>query len=179
MEPTNQVAQWSLGRTHYYRHERDEAFSRTDRAIALNPNNATVLASAGLYMSKAGKWQRGIALVRKAAALNPNHQGWYHHPLSWDHYRKGEYEQALAELQKSNLPGFYWTHIFLAAVYGQMGRQKEARAAVNTLIELYPGFTIETARGEFRKHFDDNLSDQLIDGLFKAGLPGPSAGPTN
>ena len=180
LEPSNSLDQWWLARVHYFRHELDEAFYRTDRAIALNPNDATVLAAAATFLYGPGKWERAIALVRKAIALNPNHQGWYHFPLSADHYRKGEYEQALAEAQKINAPGFYWMHMFLAAIYGQMGRQKEARAAVNTLIELYPGFTTETARGEFRKlNYEDNVTDQFIDGLRKAGLPEPPAGPTD
>jgi tetratricopeptide (TPR) repeat protein len=125
-------------------------------------------------MAYPGRWERGTALVRKAIRLNPNYQGWYHYPLALDRFLKGEYELALKEAQKVNIPGFFWTQLILASIYGQMGREVEARTAAERLLELYPGFTTETARAQAKKLLmQDDLIEQLQDGLRKAGIEDP------
>jgi TolB-like protein/tetratricopeptide (TPR) repeat protein len=170
LDPTNQMAHWFFARAQFFRHELDSFFVEAERALALNPNNATVLASAGSYLAYAGKWERGLALVKKAVALNPHHPGWYYFPFFWDHYRKAEYEEALAQAQKINLPGLFWTYVTLAAGYGQLGRKEEAQAAVADLLELYPDYP-ENARHEFRKYnWSEDLIENIMDGLRKAGL---------
>ncbi len=179
LDPENDFVQFCLARAHMARGEIDAFYAATERAIALNPNNATVLAASGLFMTYPGRWERGTALIRKASRLNPNHQGWYHYPLAIDHYRKGEYEQALEEAQKVNLPGLYWTPYVLSAIYGQLGREAEARADAEKLLELYPGFNTETARDEALKiNMQDDVIEALQDGLRKAGIEDPPP-PTN
>jgi len=174
-DPESANTQWALARTHSYRNEVDAFYAAADRAVALNPNNATVLAGAGLHMSYPGRWERGTALVRKAMHLNPNHQGWYRFPLALDHFRKGDLENALAEAQKINIPGFYWTQYLLAAIYGQMGRDDEAHAAAERLMAVYPGFTTEIARHEALKlNMMDDLIELMQDGLRKAGIEDPA-----
>ncbi|MDP6953110.1 MAG: hypothetical protein QGF53_10195, partial [Alphaproteobacteria bacterium] len=176
LEPKNGLVQWLMARVHMGRGEVDAFYVAAERAISINPNNALVLAAAGLHMAYPGRWERGVALVKKAMRLNPNHQGWYHYPLALDHFRRGEYESALEETQKVNTLDFYWTQYCLAAIYGQMGRGAEARAAAKRLMELYPGFTTETAREEGQKLLmTDDLIKQLQDGLRKAGIEDPSS----
>jgi hypothetical protein len=60
----------------------------------------------------------------------------------------------------------------LASIYGQLGRQEEARAAVANFVELYPGITGKKAREELRKWFYSGDSvDHFIEGLPRVGLP--------
>ena len=70
------------------------------------------------------------------------------------------------------MPGFFWTHQVLAAVYGQLGMADEAAAAVATLNELYPGYSIQTMidMHRFWNHEDDMI-DRMAEGLRLAGLP--------
>ena len=44
---------------------------------------------------------------RKAVALNPNPPGWHYLTFLNEHYRKGEYEEALAWAKKLDLPGHF------------------------------------------------------------------------
>ena len=67
---------FTLAATHFFRHELDRSFAAADRAIALNPNNAQVLWVAGANLIFAGEGERGIALVRRAAALDPHQPAW-------------------------------------------------------------------------------------------------------
>lgn len=70
--------------------------------------------------------------------LNPHHPGWYHYLPYTDAYRRRDYCGALESILKVNIPGYYWPHVLLAAVYGQLGEQQRARAALRELYSLLP-----------------------------------------
>ncbi len=124
-------------------------------------------------MAILGQWERGIPMVRKAIALLPDHPGYWHIWLSFNHYRKHEYEEALAEALKINMPGIFWSHAALAAAYGQLGRKAEAAAAVRDLLKLYPTYP-EKVWDEFRKfNISPELALHYVEGLRKAGLEVP------
>lgn len=173
IDPRNEIARSLLAVVHFHRRE-FEAFAREeDRALALSPNNSYVLAAAGMWLSFSGQWDRGLALIRKAQALNPYHPGWYHFPLAINHYRKAEYDQAAAEFAKINTPGWYQMHAGLAASYGQLGRKQEAQAAVKTLLERKPDFLADPRHFYRMRNLPDELGERLMDGLRKAGLDIP------
>ncbi|WP_221939283.1 hypothetical protein, partial [Mycobacterium sp. KBS0706] len=89
---------------------------------------------------------------------------------AFDHYRKDEFDEALTQAKQIQLPQFYGTHLVLAAIYGKLGRQEEAQAAVARLLELRPNYAAEM-RDDFRsRHYTDALIDMLADGLRQAGL---------
>ena len=67
------------------------------------------------------------------------------------------------------MPGFWRTHLALAAVYGQLGEQEAARNAVRALLAMRPDFAA-AARNECAKWWEPELVEHLIDGLRKAGL---------
>jgi adenylate cyclase len=170
-DPALQFAHVALAQVYFHRHELDGFFAEADRAIALNPNNAVVLAALGDRLYWAGD-PRGIRLVRKAAQLDPFLPTVFNIPIAMDHFERGEYEEALAAARKIATPGAFWPEVHLAAIYGELGRQREARSALEELHRLYPGFTTETLGEEFQKW---NLSEERlrlwVAALRKAGLP--------
>jgi len=175
LDPENQVGHWFLARALFFKHDLEQFLPAAERAVSLNPNNTAVCAGAAVYISLAGQWDKGKALIERAIALNPNHPGWYHMPLFFYHYRKGEFQTALAHAQKwqQGLRTVYLPYIALAAVYGQLNRQEEASAAVNELLKLNPNFP-ENAWREFRKfNIEPKLAERMSDGLRKAGLTLP------
>ena len=129
-----------LAKVHFHRSERELFLVEAERAITLNPNNSGVLADMGGYMVYAEQLDRGIALVKKAAALNPRHPTWYYFPFFWYHYYRGEYEAALEMALKIDMPDFFSTHENYAVVYSRLGRMEEARQSVERILELYPGY---------------------------------------
>ena len=118
----------------------------------------------------AGDWEYGLEIVERAKQLNPHHPGWYHYLAFDDAYRRRDYRGALAIILKVNMPGYHWPHAYLAAAYGQLGEQQRAGAALRELHALLPNFGA-VAREEIRKWFDAELTEHLLDGLRKAGLP--------
>ena len=179
LDPDNQVGHWFLARALFFKHDLEQFLPEAERAVSLNPNNTAVCAGAAVYISLAGQWDKGKALIERAIALNPNHPGWYHMPLFFYHYRKGEFQPALVHAQKwqQGLPNVYLPYIALAAVYGQLNRLDDASAAVRKLLKLKPTFP-ENAWREFRKfNMEPSLAHKMIDGLRKAGLTLPAEKP--
>jgi len=171
LAPQRQIVYDSLLLVHFFRGEREAFLAAVDRGVALNPNNSVVLADAGLQLAYAGQWERGLGLLNKAIAMEPDPPGWYHFGAFFDHYRKGEYEAALGEAQKANMPDYVWSQALYAAAYGQLGRADEAKPYVKKIREMKPDFET-TAREKRRKwfRFQEPLLDQFMDGLRKAGL---------
>jgi tetratricopeptide (TPR) repeat protein len=160
-----------LAQAHFFRHELDAFLAEAERAISLNPNNASALANVGNYISYVDD-QRGVALVRRAMALDPFHPTWFFFSITRHHFKKGEYEEALSVAQQINLPDVYTFHLCLAAIYGELGRKLEARSALDGLLRVYPGFTIKKLIEERRKwNESDDMIDRWVAALRKAGLP--------
>jgi hypothetical protein len=71
-----------------------------------------------------------------------------------------------------NLPDFFWTQIYLAAIYAELGRDSEARSAVEELLRIWPSFTTEKQIEEHRKwNYPDDSIRRWVAALRKAGLP--------
>jgi hypothetical protein len=57
----------------------------TKQAMALAPYDAEILATLGCMMALHGQWQRGVALAKKANALNADAAiGWYQWTMIYD-----------------------------------------------------------------------------------------------
>jgi adenylate cyclase len=173
LDKNNDEARRVLAAIHFHRHELDLFYIHAERALEINPNNSTSLADLGDNMVFAGNIDRGIALVRKAIALNPYHPDWYYFSLTEYHYRRGEYEAALDMAQKINMPNFFWTHVHRARAYGQLNRKTGAAKSIEKLIELYPDYP-DNARLELRKYnYPEAAIEHSMEGLRKAGLDIP------
>ena len=170
LDPNNAVVHSNLARVRFMRHEVDASFASGERALALNPNDPEVLCNVGQFMVLAGNRERGIALTKKAIALGPNYPPWCHFQLSFAYYRKGEYQQALAETLKIDMPDLFFTHIYLAMDYGQLGRRDDARTAVAKLLELYPSIAHDFRREARKSNISEDDIEHQADGLRKAGL---------
>ena len=113
-----------------------------ETALRLNPNNNISLVHYGLRLAFTGEWDRGRTLIKKAITLNPLHPHWYRIPEVVYFYNYGEYLQALAELDRIEMPGFFWTHLLRAAILGQLDRLDEAGVAAQGLLKLKPAFRL-------------------------------------
>jgi adenylate cyclase len=174
LAPQSQLAYRNLALTRYFRGERDAFFAAVEKAIQLNPNEPTALATLGTWVCYAGEWEKGMAMVKKALALDPRPIGWYYFPPFFDHYRKGQYEAALAEARKIDMNNFVWAQATLVAAYGQLGRTQEAQPSIKRILELDPNFEAN-ARESRRKVFlySEPLLEHFMDGLRKAGMKIP------
>lgn len=167
--PASLLAHYALATVLFFQKDFSAFRTAAERTLALNRMDASTTAGLGLFIAEAGDWEYGLGVVERAIELNPHHPGWYHFPAFFYAYHRRDYRGALAIALKINIPGYLHTHTALAAVYGQLGEQERARAALRELRALAPDFGV-IAREAYGKWLDAELTEHLIDGLRKAGL---------
>ena len=173
LDRANQFAMVALAQTHFFRQDLAAFGPAAERAMALNPLNTDAVGILGLQIVHTGKFERGTAIVRRAMDLNANHAGWMHFAPLWDHFHKGEYEQALECANRVDVPGLFWPFLVMASACGHLGRRAEAKAAVRDLLALDPEFAAHARSNVGTWHFASGLMEPILEGLRKAGLEIP------
>jgi TolB-like protein/class 3 adenylate cyclase/tetratricopeptide (TPR) repeat protein len=171
LEPTSQFAQYALAYTYFNRRDLENTLVSMEKLVRLNPDNAWYLGFAGWAIAFTGEWDRGREMIEKAAKLNPYQPTWLLYPLILDHYRKGEYELALAMAQKLDLPDSFWTSLMYAAIYAQMGRTTEAQSKLAEALRQNPDLAVRPRHYLGNYIFPEEVIEGVMDGLHKAGLP--------
>ena len=166
IDPQNAYARCWLAIVHFFRRENAQFKAEARRALDLNPNDPETLADIGHYYTFMGEFEKGVELTRSAIELNPLHPGWYHFSFARDHYNRSEYEETLADIERVNMPGFYWSHLMKAAALGQLGRP--ADKAVERMLKLKPGLSVHAELEKWNAAPSD--MDHILDGLSKAGV---------
>jgi TolB-like protein/Tfp pilus assembly protein PilF len=108
-----------------------------EQTIQLNPLSTTA-AYMGLLFGYAGDWEQALSLTQRAIELNPHHLKALHLVVCLDHYRRGEYQDALTQAKRANLPNHVGTLILSAAAAGRLQRVTEARTAFDGLRRHHP-----------------------------------------
>ena len=179
LAPTHQRGYEALANVYFFRRDLDAFFPLAERTVELNPNNTNTLAEMGTLIvfscwTNPTRRDRGLALVKKAMALNPSYPDWYHFPVAWIHWWKGEHDMALTEAKRINLPDYFWTHMLQATIYGALGQKAEAAPAIANLLKLYPDIP-QKMRTEWRKwNIPDEVIDRAIEDLRRAGMNIPT-----
>ncbi len=174
LDRANQFALVALAQTHFFRQDLAAFGPAAERAMALNPLNTDAVGILGLQIVHTGEFERGAAIVRRAMELNANHAGWMHFAPLWEHFHKGEYEQALERANRVDVPGLFWPYLVVASACGHLGRRAEAASAVRDLLALDPEFAAHARSNVGTWHFASGLMDPILEGLRKAGLEIPT-----
>jgi TolB-like protein/cytochrome c-type biogenesis protein CcmH/NrfG len=143
------------------------------RAVALNPNNLTVIMFAGIVQLHLGDLDQAIAYCEHAIRLSPAVDGsyWPLTAIAHVHVIRGEYEQAIAWAKRSisSNPSFVCTYWMLAAANAHLGQLDEAQRHLATLKRLAPETTVQMIwDGQPQK--DPSRLKAVLDGLRLAGL---------
>jgi TolB-like protein/Tfp pilus assembly protein PilF len=165
--PSNPLAQQALAAVLFFHKETAGCLSAAERAMVLNPLDTSN--EAFFLIAFTGDWVRGCALVRRAMELNPHHPRWYGMVLGINEYRLANYRAAVDEVVKANAAEVYWSHLLLAAAYGQLGEFTAAGNALRDLLAQKGDFA-HSASQLLAKWFDPHLVEHFLDGLRKAGL---------
>ena len=171
LDPASHITHWLLSRVHFFDGDLDGFFAEAEKSLQLNSTEGTTLGLIGFYMALGGRWDEGVALMRRAMAMNPNHPLYYHLVLGDNYSRQDKYAEALEEYQKARLFSPVDSYLQEAATYAHLGRDEEARAALRKVRELQPDIDLEQVKADrLRWNFPTELLERLLDGLRKAGL---------
>jgi adenylate cyclase len=176
-QPDNAKAHVVKSQVYFGKAEFDAAIAEASAAISDDRNLPDAHAQAGFYEIFVGRSADAFQEIETALRLSPRDPFRY----EWDYYichahaHLKEWDQASQWCAKSIAANSSWwaPYIDLAAAYGWMGRDAEARAAVAGLLKSRPGITAEDWANI---KWSDNPTflrenQGIVDGLLKAGLP--------
>ena len=160
---------WGLGYVFLHQRLYDQAMTAYEKALALNPNDADLIALRADALTHVGRPQDAIEQMKQAMRLNPFSPNLYAWNLGLAYYHAGQYEEAIAALKPLLHLGWPTVSLRLAASYAQLGRLDEARAQVAEVLKLNPDFSIATfTKTQTYKNPTD--LEHYLDGLRIAGL---------
>ena len=157
----------ALGFVCLHQRQFGQAKTHFERAIALNPNDANLLADVASFSCYLGRAKEAVEILKKAMRLNPNYPDWYSWSLAFAFFTARQYDEALKVLEETHSP---LARRLLAATYAQAGRLEEARAAAKEYLEVNPNFSIKRYM-ELEPYEDPADLEDYLQGLRKAGLP--------
>jgi len=158
-----------------------EAITEATRAIALDANDSVGYRAMARVLIYAGSPAEAADFIKKAMRLDPRYPPSYLLYLGFAQFGMERFEEAAASLKQATMrnPDDEWGFLLLAAAYGQLGREQEAKSAMETFNGLrakagwsHP-YTLQYLDSwEFKEQTD---RERLREGLRKAGVPpGPA-----
>ena len=170
LDPTSTRTRMQMAYIHFLRNDRERFLQEAEQAFRLNPNNAYISGTRGYLELLFGNWDRGLRLLRQAIALNPYHPSYFFIAIFLHAYAHHDYHNAYDEVVKFEAPGVYLCPQYQAAALGQLGRQEDAKAMLETLVQLRPDFPARAHEFTGRLIKADGEVDHILEGLQKAGL---------
>lgn len=144
------------------------------KAMALAPYDAEIMVTLGFLIASSGQWQRGVALAKKANALNADAAiGWYQSTLHYDYYLKGDYEHALEFRRLHSDQKVIYAYIEYIPIYGQLGRKQDAQEMWRKLVADQGSWTAKDFESWYHLwNMRDEDIAKLMDGVYKSGVLG-------
>jgi len=170
LEPGSQISHLILAYASYLSDDFDSFHKEIDTALGLNPNSLYTVGAAGYLHVMVGESERGLSLLDRAITASPFYPQWFHYAYFIDYFHRREYDRALLEIQKSSSLQDFWSPALHAAILGKLNRSSEAKVHIEELMGLKPDFA-SRARELLRRSLKvEDVIDELIDGMRRAGL---------
>jgi adenylate cyclase len=161
----------------YGKKQSNDALSELDVAIDNDRNFAAAYALRGSALIFVGEAKKAIPEVETALRLSPRDplRNWWEFRICHAYSHIAEWENAAEWCQRSiaTNAGFWIAYVDLTAANGWLGRETEAKATIDGLHKLMPGFTVQdwanikwSENPQFQREYA-----RIVEGLRKAGLP--------
>lgn len=176
LDPSDHDTHWALASIHSNTGNFDRALVEYERAIEINGNDANLHAEMAELLSATGKHREAIGQIKFAMRANPHFPEWYRWSLGCCFYFIGEYEEAVAELERIVSPSDE-ALLVLAASHARLSREQGdrhmtmARQQVAKLKERRPDWSLLKQEQVTRLQRDEDMAS-LIEGIRLAGLDG-------
>ena len=166
------LAHGLLGYICLLKRQHDEAIKAGERAIELNPNGAEAHNILGVILFFSDKIESAIKLLERALRLNPIPQPYYYTNLAMAYRYNGQYEKTIEVAKKALIgnPDQLIPYLTLTASYSSLNRTEEARKAVEEILRIHPGVSLEY-HANMLPYKNQKELDKYISVLRKAGLP--------
>jgi adenylate cyclase len=161
-----------LAQIYLWKKEHDRAIAQAERAVALAPNDADGYETLAEVLGWAGRPEDSLRVIRQAMRLNPHYPFYYLWTLGHAYYltgRTGDAVDAFDKVVQQN-PNFLPAHAYLAVLFTEMGRKKEAREAWEKARRLSPEASLSNLKQRLPYRRPADL-DRLLTAAHTAMLP--------
>jgi TolB-like protein/class 3 adenylate cyclase/tetratricopeptide (TPR) repeat protein len=176
LDPADARAHMVAAFAYFFTKQLDLFEYEAEQALALALYDAEIQAILGSLIANMGQWQRGVAIVKKANALNSDAaQGWYQSTMYLNDYLNGDYKSALTLIKQSPdfQSGVEYAYLDYIWICGQLGLKKEALEKWHDVLKQDPGASIKTFENWYHMwNFRDEDIAKLLDGVYKSGVVG-------
>ena len=172
LDDSDSWGHWALGVVYLYRGDHEDAIAQYNKALALNPNDADVMAHMGLPLTFAGQPKQAIEQLKRAMRLNPAYPAWYPWIQGWAQVVAEQYEESIASSKEAaaRFSDVAEIHRNLAVAYHYLGRTSEARLEAEESLRIDPEFTLDDLEASLP--FADSADlERFLLALRESGLP--------
>jgi len=167
-----------LGLVYRLQKRYEQAITEGEKSLELGPTNAQAHVLLAVSMNTVGRFDEAIELVKKAMRFHPYYPAYYLQWIGGAYRMTGRYENALivykqllGRSRKGEFPSLT-THLFLADVYAELGREEEARTHTAEVLRIRPKFSLEeVSKIRTYRYKDPAHLERRLNALRKAGLP--------
>jgi tetratricopeptide (TPR) repeat protein len=172
---SNAKAQALMGRIRSIQGKYDEAVKYGERAVAVNPNDPTMMFVLAIIYHYSGRFEESIALIKTAMRICPYYPAVYLQFLAPSYVLTGRYNEAietsklmLDRSRKREINPLYG-HVYLAEAFIGLGQEQKARAQAEEVLKINPNFTLEKEK-LLVSYKDVAHKERHLAALRKAGL---------
>jgi len=174
LDETDYIGNLALVGCYLSKRDFENAVKEAQKAIDLAPGASGPYNSLARALCFSGRSHEAIEYFNRAIRIDPFPSPGYYLELGYAYFLTGNYEEAVRISKKACAltPDNEGCHRTLAAAYGMMGKDTEARAEAAELLRIMPEWSIEgwkQRQGHGWKNQAD--VDRFAEGLRRAGLP--------
>ena len=153
----------TLGLAYLFQHKKKECLQIVSQWEKLSHQANGIAGGLGFCLIAAGEFERGYELLCESIQTNPYYPWWFNAGLSFYHFYKKDYTDALYWAEKIQGQSPLWELILKAASYTQLGQTSSAQSTYFQLKNILPeSVSLEQVLGSFL------LSESLVEDLEKA-----------
>jgi len=171
IDPNSSTVMAALVFKTFVYNEKERFFNLVTRYLAMVRNNSAKVGSVAFHLALYGGWERAKLLLDHLMQTGQEYPRIFHGATTLYYYQKRQYEQALIEANKYDLPFIFWGPLLRIAVHGQLGSQSETTNNIAHLKKLKPEFEPKARLLISRFIKEESLVEHVMDGLRKAGMP--------
>lgn len=152
--------------------QHDSALASARKAVDLAPNDAEAHLNLAVVQVYAGRKEEALKTMETVLSLNPKPPAQVHDYYALALFMNGRDADALAILQENPAPAKSDLRLeMLASSNARLGRGDAAKAAIDEMLSIFPGTSLEWYRVLLRHHSNDEDQKARLDALALAGLP--------
>ena len=138
--PEDYYTHWNLASIYAGRKDMERALKEYSTALALNSNDADLLAEMADLFSYQGEADRAVEQIERAKRLNPKYPYWYEWSLGFAYFQKRQYAEAVAALKKMSDPP-NTAYLLLVASQAKLGNPTPLDQVMARLRSKDPNWT--------------------------------------